>query len=94
MPEKKILGCAKTLIDTLREEHSDRISQVVQMWNGNVSNFSFRVSGFKFEGVLTVFPNNIEISGKLPLGAMLFKKLIEETIKRHAKEMIDKCVEN
>ena len=91
---EKALACSKTLLEKLREEQSDKISNVVQLWNGNVSNFSFRVSGFKIEGTLTVTEKNIIINGKLPLAAMLFKGIIEETIKKHADKMIFQCSEN
>ena len=66
----------------------------MQLWNGNVSKFSFRVSGFKIEGTLTVTEKNIIINGKLPLTAMLFKSIIEDTIKKHADKMISQCSEN
>jgi len=89
----KVLACSKTLIDSLKEEHSDRITHLVQIWNENESNFSFRLSGFNIEGKLIVNKDNIEITGTLPLAAMLFKKMIEETIRNHAEKMLKECKE-
>jgi hypothetical protein len=88
---EQALKCSKNIIDRLKEEHSDRITNLVQMWNGNISNFSFRIAGMNIDGTLTVFSDRIEIHGNLPAAAFLFKRMIEETIQRHAEKMLKNC---
>lgn len=83
--------CAKNILDNLREEHSDKISNVVQRWTGNVSKFSFRLKNFNVTGTINVSDSYVEISGRLPFAAMMFKGLIENTVKNNAQKMLNKC---
>ncbi len=83
--------CAKKILDNLREEHSNNISGIVQSWSGNSSRFSFRLKGFNVAGTINVTDNYVDINGKLPFAAMMFKGLIESTIRNNAKKMLDKC---
>ncbi len=89
----KATDCSKKILDTLKEKHKDKISNMVQNWTGNKSDFSFKVMNFNIKGTLVVNEKDIVISAKLPLGASLFKGMIEKTIKEHSDEMIKKCKE-
>ncbi len=91
---EKALICSKNILNQLKEDHSDRISNLVQMWNGTVSEFSFRIAGMNISGTLSVFSDRIEIKGDLPAAAFLFKKMIEDTFQRHAAKILKDCANN
>jgi len=88
---EKALNCAKHILDGLKEEHQDKISNLVQIWTGNKSKFSFRLKGISVTGTIVVNSDNLEISGKLPFAAMLFQGVIEDTIKKNADKMLTEC---
>ncbi len=85
------INCAKNILDGLKEEHKDKISNLVQIWTGNKSKFSFRLKGISVTGTIVVNFDDIEISGKLPFAAMLFQGVIEDTIKKNAHKMLTEC---
>jgi len=90
-PQDQMLTCSKNLLTQLQEEHKGRISEVVQIWNGYDSKFSFKISGFSIDGTLSVKKDKLEISGKLPFGARLFKGMIEDTILKNMRELVQNC---
>ncbi len=91
LSQEKLLECSKNLLDNLRKEHGDNISNIVQLWTGYNCKFSFRIKGLAISGTITVNEHDVIVDGKLPVAAMLFKGMIEDTIKKHTEEMINNC---
>lgn len=83
--------CSKNILESLRHEHAEKITNVVEVWTENKSEFSFRFNNLSITGNIEVKTEQIEISGKLPLAAKLFKALIENTIKKEARKLLNKC---
>ncbi len=90
-PKDKMLECSKKLLDQLKEQHKGRISHVTQIWTGYDSKFSFRISNFNVEGTICVKEDKLEINGRLPLAARLFKGMIEDTIIKSMKQLVIDC---
>lgn len=74
----------------LNVQHSDRIKDLEESWNGNTGVFIYKISGFKVSGTLQVSDNYVLINGELPFLASPFKGQIESTIKQQAKELLEK----
>ena len=91
LPKDNAVECSKNIINNLREEHGDKISSVSQTWNQNKSDFSFSMKGLSVKGNIEVTNNEVIISGKLPFAAMMFKGIIENTIKKNAVKMLNDC---
>lgn len=91
LQEDNALCCAKKILDELKEEHHDKISNLVQMWTDNESQFSFRLKGISITGTIRVNAGNIEIFGSLPFAARIFQGVIEDAIKKNAQKMLDNC---
>jgi hypothetical protein len=78
----------QTFLPQLKEQHSDKIKDLQEKWNGNTGEFSFKVSGFKVSGTLQVGEDFVLINGELPFAALLFKGQIEDTIRAKAMELL------
>ncbi|MCX6158981.1 MAG: polyhydroxyalkanoic acid system family protein [Ignavibacteriae bacterium] len=78
----------QTFLPQLKEQHSDKIIDLEESWNGNTGIFSFKISGFEVSGTLQVGENFVLINGELPFAAILFKGAIEETIQAKAMELL------
>jgi hypothetical protein len=69
------------LIERVREEHGDRLSDMQGGWVGNVLNFSFRAMGMGVQGTMDVGESGVNVQGQLPLAAAFFRGKIEQTIR-------------
>ena len=78
----------KNVIRELQNQYSDKISNVQESWTGNSGNFSFDVMGFSLSGTLDVTPKTVELDGKIPMSAMLFKGKIESLIREKMSELL------
>ena len=91
LPQNNAIECSKKIIDNLKEEHNDRISDVFEKWDKNKSDFSFKLMSFNISGNIKVTENEVIIEGKLPFAASMFKGIIEKTIKDNANKMLNNC---
>ena len=78
----------KNLLNDVKTRFADQISDLHEEWDGNAGTFHFSAMGFPVSGTLTVKTSQVEISGDLPLAAMLFKGKIESTIKDRIKTLL------
>jgi hypothetical protein len=78
----------KTLLNDVKTQFTDKISDLYEEWDGNMGKFRFSVMGFPVSGTLTVKTSQVEISGNLPLAAMLYKGKIKSTIKDRAETLL------
>jgi len=88
LPQDEALRRIKELLTDVQRRYADKVSNVREDWNGYVGSFSFSVSGFSTEGQLFVEPNQVRLTGKLPLGAGLFRGKIEKIIRDQANELL------
>lgn len=66
--------------ETLRRKYGDQLSDFQQAWDGDRSDFSFSVMGFRVAGSLVVEEERVLVEGDLPLAAALFKSRITGAI--------------
>ncbi len=91
LPEKQAVQCAKQILENLRHAHANSISNVVEVWSDKKAEFSFRYRNLSVTGTISVSATQVELEGRLPLAAMLFSGIIEDTIRKEAKQLIEKC---
>jgi 3-methyladenine DNA glycosylase AlkC len=48
----------QNLLADTKKEHSDKISDLQENWNGNTGEFSLTIMGFSISGTLTVKPSS------------------------------------
>ena len=68
-------------LDSVRRDLPAHVSDVSGAWEGNQLNYRLSVSGLGISGTLVVKETHVEVSGPLPLAAMLFRGQIERTIR-------------
>jgi Putative polyhydroxyalkanoic acid system protein (PHA_gran_rgn) len=78
----------KKVIRELQAQYADKISNVEESWTENSGKFSFNVMGFSISGTLSVAPKTVELDGKIPMSAMLFKSKIEGLIREKMSELL------
>jgi hypothetical protein len=70
----------KGLLNKLKSEFGNMISDLKESWDGNGAEFSFRAMGMSVEGEISVGDNTFKLDGKIPLAALPFKSKIEKAI--------------
>jgi hypothetical protein len=71
----------KTFFEKIKERHQDKVSNLEEQWNGNVLSYAFSTYGFNIKGDLTVEPGEVKVVGALPFAAMMFKGMIEQSVR-------------
>ena len=88
LKQDEALRRIKTLLNEVKGQFADKISDLREEWNGNTGKFSFSAMGFSVSGTLTVKSSEVELSGNLPFAASFFKSKIEETIRERAETLL------
>jgi hypothetical protein len=71
----------KTFIEDVRRDHGDKLSSARGEWQGNILHFGFTAYGMSIQGTLEVKDEIVNVAGKLPLAATLFRGQVEKTIR-------------
>ncbi|MFZ4589528.1 MAG: polyhydroxyalkanoic acid system family protein [Ignavibacteria bacterium] len=90
LSQAEALTRIQNFLSELKNEHTDQIKDLEESWNGNIGEFSFKISGFKVSGSLEVGESAVVIKGDLPFAAIFFKGQIEDTIRAKAMELLEK----
>jgi hypothetical protein len=71
------------LLSGLQEEYSDKIKNPIITWNDSFTqmNYSFEIMGFSTKGGVNLIEGHINMTGKLPFMARMFKGKIEEIVR-------------
>jgi hypothetical protein len=81
LSQDEALNRVKNRLGQLKAQHSDRISNLQEYWNGNFCTFSGSAMGIVVAGSLIVTPSEVIIQGTLPLLAMPIRGKIEARIR-------------
>ena len=71
-----------------KERNQGKVQDLVENWQGNNLNFSFKTYGFDVSGTVAVEPNAVRIDSKIPFAAMMFKGKIEQTLKDELAKLL------
>lgn len=82
--QKRIKG----LFQALKNEYRDKMKELKESWNGNVSSFSFSLLGFSIAGNINVSAKNVAFSFDLPFAAMIFKGEVEKSINVRVRALL------
>ena len=78
----------KNLVGDVKKQFADQVSDVKEEWSGNHAQFSFKAMGFDIAGTVDVNAKEVQIEGKLPFAASLFKGRIESAIQEKARKLL------
>ncbi|MEK7181083.1 MAG: polyhydroxyalkanoic acid system family protein [Patescibacteria group bacterium] len=88
LPQVEALARVQRLLGDVKTKYAGKIRNLTEEWTGSEGEFSFEAMGFSVSGTLTVTSNTVEINGKLPFAAALFKGNIESTIRERADKLL------
>jgi hypothetical protein len=76
------------LIAETRGKFGDKVTDLEEVWTGNIDAFSFRTMGFDIDGELIVEHAELVIDINFPWLALPFKSRVESEILKHARELL------
>ena len=88
LKQDEALKRVKGLLNNTQKQFAKEITDLHEEWKGYTGIFSFSAMGFPISGTLTVGQSKVELSGKLPFLASLFKGKIESVIKQQADSIL------
>ena len=88
LTQDEALSRIKGLIERLKGQHGDRVTDLKEQWNGYTGTFSGKSMGMNLSGAIAVHPHDVEVQGQLPLMASAFKGQIEQRIRDGAAELL------
>src|SRR4029079_2982687 len=68
-------------LDAVQRDYAEQVRNVSGEWEENQLHFRFVTSGLNISGSLLVEENQVEVTGSLPLVAVLFRGKIEQQIR-------------
>ena len=78
----------KNLVNDVKAQFADKVSNVTEEWNGSSGVFGFKVMGFDISGTVQVYSREVQIQSSLPFAATPFKGRIEAVIQEKAKQLL------
>ncbi|MET0393860.1 MAG: polyhydroxyalkanoic acid system family protein [Chitinophagaceae bacterium] len=90
LPKEEALTRIKGLLQSLRAEHANMISDVKEEWTGDEGKFAFSAKGFDLSGLINVSGTAVGIDAKLPFALSLFSGSIKNIITEKAKALLAK----
>lgn len=64
-----------------KSQHSDKITDLREVWNGYAGVFQISVQNQQLSGTVTVNPSDVTVQITLPFLAMVFKPMIETSMR-------------
>jgi putative polyhydroxyalkanoate system protein len=77
-----------TLMQRVAEMYRDQVKDIEQHWEENKLLFSFRTLGLTVSGQTVVDDDQVAVTGKLPIAAMMFKGKIEKDIRTQLEKLL------
>jgi hypothetical protein len=88
LSQGEVLKRVKYALAQAKAQHSDKINNLQENWNGNIGTFSGSAMGQAASGTITVNATEIVFDLALPFGAMFFKGKIEAGIRKFAVTLL------
>lgn len=90
LPKEEALNRIKGLLQNLKTEHANMISNAEEEWNGSEGKFAFTAKGFDLSGSIKVMDTSVDIDAKVPFAVSLFSGAIKSMISEKAKALLAK----
>ena len=88
LPKEEALSRIKGLLQQVKEEQANVVSNVKETWQDDKGEFSFTAMGFDLSGLIDVKDDGIDINAELPFAVSLFKGKIKEIITEKATQLL------
>ena len=88
LSQEEALSRIKSLVNDLKDQYGDQVSNVTENWNGNKCDFSLKVKMFKLSGTIEVDDSTARIVGSMPPGTGRFEGKAKTLIEQRARELL------
>jgi len=82
----------KSFLEGVRRDYGDKLTDARGEWQGNTLHFGFTVYGMAIQGTMEVGDASVNVNGKLPLAAALFRGQVEKSIRDELVKELSKPV--
>jgi putative polyhydroxyalkanoate system protein len=72
----------------LEQKFQNQVSDLQQSWQDDTLNFRFKTFGIQLEGDISVADDALNVDGKLPFSAMMFRGKIENSIREELERIV------
>ena len=80
----------KGLLENLKKDQADIITNVKEEWNDDQGKFSFSAKGYDLSGLIDVTDSEVQINAQVPFAVSLFSGTIKKIISEKAKTLLEK----
>src|SRR5215467_1943023 len=88
LSQEEAMKRVQALMDRLKTEHADKLSNVNIDWSGNISNLQFVAKGFHIAGTIHVQSSTVDIQAKVPLIVSLYGQKIKDIIEKESEQLL------
>jgi hypothetical protein len=78
----------KERFEAVKAEHGKQIKDLQEHWDGPTLRCRFHVLGMSVEGEVTAEASAVRVDARLPMGAILFKGLIETRVRHELVKLL------
>ena len=78
--QEEAISRVQAFIAQARKQFGDKSNDVKETWNENVCTFDISANGVALSGTLTVLPDKVTLTSKLPMAAVFFKGKLESAL--------------
>jgi hypothetical protein len=89
LPKEEALERIQSLIQRVKNQFGDKVTDVQEEWHGDTGRFSFSIMGFDVSGKLNVSNSTVGLDGKIPMAAALFRGKIKSVIMEEAQKVLN-----
>jgi Putative polyhydroxyalkanoic acid system protein (PHA_gran_rgn) len=90
LSKEEALTRIKGMLNNLKSQQADMISNVKEEWNNDEGTFAFTAKGFDLSGKIQVNDSSIDIDAQVPFAVSLFSGKIKSLISDQAKTVLTK----
>jgi len=88
LSKDEALNRIEKLLEDIKSQFNDQISDLQEKWNGNEGKFSFKIKSFSVSGKLIVSEFDVQMEAKFPLVAIPFKGKIEAKLRERTEQIL------
>ncbi len=83
----EVMDLLKVYVQRLKEDYSDKISDLNEQWTDDGGSFSAKIMGFKLDGIFKILSDKIIIETKLPMMLKAFEPTVKDILFKELKKV-------
>lgn len=81
----------RSFLELVKQAYGQHVSHLEENWGARSGTFSFKAMGFNTSGTIDVDPQQVRVTGHLPLAALMFRGKIESTLREQLEKALNRA---